>query len=220
MKVIVISPHPDDETLGAGGSLLKLGHTGNQIYWLNITDVKMLGRGYDKAFIEKRKIQIEKINEYFGFEEFFNLQFPPAELNDGVKGELINAIGSIFDKVKPDWVILPDYNDAHTDHKYVFEAAYACSKIFRRSYIRRIMTMEIPSETNFGMPYDTFKPNLYVDITNYLEKKMEALRIYDTEMGTPPFPRSEEAIKAQAIIRGVEAGTLYAEAFQVLKEIE
>lgn len=219
MKVIVISPHPDDETLGAGGSLLRLRDARNKIYWLNITDVKMAREGYDEFFIEKRKMQIDKINKYFGFEDFFNLQFLPSELEDGIKGELINEIGSIFDKINPDCIILPDYNDAHSDHKYVFEAAYACSKTFRRSYIKIILTMEIPSETNFGLPYNMFKPNLYVDITDYFDKKMDALRIYDTEMGNPPFPRSEEAIRAQATIRGIEAGVLYAEAFRVIKEI-
>lgn len=219
MKVIVISPHPDDETLGAGGSLFKFKDTGNQIYWLNVTDVKIAGERYNENFIEKRKRQIDKINRCFNFEDFFNLQFSPTDLNDGVKGELINAIGSIFDKINPDCIILPDYNDAHSDHKYVFEAAYACSKIFRRSYIKKILTMEIPSETNFGMPYDMFKPNFYVDITDYFDKKMNALQIYDTEMGGSPFPRSAEAIRAQGTIRGIEAGVLYAEAFRVIKEI-
>ena len=219
MKIMVISPHPDDETLGAGGSLLKLKHLGNKIYWLNITDANS-GGGYDNAFLEKRKIQIERIEKYFGFSDFINLKFPPTELNDNIKGELIKAIGEAFDKVKPDCIILPDYNDAHSDHKYTFEAANACSKIFRRGYIKRILTMEIISETNFGMPQDVFKPNLYIDITDYFDKKAEALSIYDTEFGQMPFPRSIEAIKAQAVIRGTEAGVLYAEAFRVIKEIE
>lgn len=216
---MVVSPHPDDETLGAGGSILKLRDSGNEMYWLNITDVQA-GEGYSESFIEKRKIQIDEIRNYFSFNEFINLQFPPANLNDSIKGELINSIGRAFEQIKPDCIILPDYNDAHSDHKYVFEAAYACSKIFRRSYIKRILTMEIISETNFGMPYNSFKPNLYIDVTDYFDRKIEALRIYDTELGSLPFPRSIDAVKAQAIIRGTESGVLYAEAFRVIKEIE
>lgn len=217
-KIMVISPHPDDETLGAGGSLLKLRDAGSQIYWLNITDVKP--GGYNDSFILNRKIQIKKNNAYFGFDGFINLRFQPATLNDSIKGELIGEIGVAFDRIRPDCIILPDYSDAHTDHKYVFEAAYACSKIFRRSYIKRILTMEIPSETNYGMPYNAFTPNLYIDITDFLDKKLDAMRIYDTEMGTWPFPRSEKAIEAQALVRGAEAGVMYAEAFRVIKEIE
>lgn len=219
MKIMVISPHPDDETLGAGGSILKLRDLGNEIYWLNITDVDTGGE-YTREFIEKRKTQIDKIKNYFSFNEFINLKFPSANLNDSIKGDLIMNIGESFDRIKPNCVILPDYNDAHSDHKYVFEAAYACSKIFRRSYIKRILTMEIISETNFGMPHDTFKPNLYIDITDYFDRKKEALNIYDTELGNLPFPRSIDAVRAQAVIRGTESGVLYAEAFRVIKEIE
>ena len=147
MKIMVISPHPDDETLGAGGSLLKLSNLGNEIYWMNVTDAGM-GEHYSADFVKKRRIQINRIKQHYVFDRFINLRFPPAELNDGIKGELINSMGRVFDEMKPECLILPDYNDAHSDHRYVFEAAYACSKIFRRSFIRRILTMEIISETN------------------------------------------------------------------------
>ena len=70
------------------------------------------------------------------------------------------------------------------------------------------------------MPQDWFKPNLYIDITDYYDRKVEAAGIYDSELGQLPFPRSFEALKAQAVIRGTEAGVLYAEAFRVIKEIE
>lgn len=219
MKILVVSPHPDDETLGAGGSILKLRSAGNELYWLNITNVKTK-YGWEREFVEKRQTQIERIREYFAFDGFINLEFPPAGLNDNNKSELINAIGDTFDRIKPNCIILPDYNDAHSDHRYVFESAFACTKVFRRSYIRRTLTMEIPSETNFGMPNDVFHPNLYMDITGYLDKKIEAFSVYDTELGDLPFPRSIEAIKSQATVRGTEAGVLYAEAFRVVKEIE
>lgn len=218
-KIMVISPHPDDETLGAGGSILKLRDTGNKIFWLNVTDIKE-GEDWDDALVMKRKYQIKQIREFYGFDDFINLRFPPARLNDCMQGELINAIGQVFDAIQPECIILPDYNDVHSDHKYVFEASYSCSKIFRREYIKRILTMEILSETNFGKPYDVFKPNLYIDITDYLDRKMIALNLYDTELGSHPFPRSPEAVKAQAVLRGTQAGTVYAEAFRVIKEIE
>ena len=184
-----------------------------------MTDVKA-EYGWERSFVEKRRIQINQAKEYYGFHEFINLQFPPAQLDDRNKSMLIEAIGGIFDRVKPDCIILPDYNDAHSDHKYVFEAACAGSKTFRRGYIKRILTMEIASETNFGKPDGLFHPNLYIDISDYMDRKLEALRIYDTELGELPFPRSAEAVKSQAVVRGIEAGVLYAEAFRVIKEIE
>lgn len=220
MKVMVISPHPDDETLGTGGTILKIRDSGNQVYWLNNTDVKS-GEEYSCDFIKKHKNRIDRIREYSGFDGFINLKFSPANLNDIIKGELIHEIGKVFDRVEPNCIILPDYNDAHSDHKYVFEAAYVCSKIFRRGYIKRILTMEeILSETNFGMPQNMFKPNLYIDISNYFDRKIQALNIYNTELGDLPFPRCIDAVKAQAIMKGTESEVLYTEAFRVIKEIE
>lgn len=223
MNIMVVSPHPDDETLGAGGSILKLKALGSQVYWLNITDVtenteKKIYGGRDD-FINKRKVQIDKIIKHYQFDGFINLKFSPAQLNDQIQGDLICAIGKVFDEIKPECLILPDYNDAHSDHKYVFEACYVCSKIFRRNFVKKILTMEILSETNFGKPYDIFKPHFYIDITDYMDKKLEAVTIYDTELGELPFPRNLEAVRALALLRGTEAGGLYAEAFRVIKII-
>lgn len=219
MRIIIVSPHPDDETLGAGGSILKLKDKGNELYWLNVTDIKE-EFGWGKEIVNKRKRQLIKIEEYYKLNGFINLHFPSTGLTSVTQRDLIESIGRIFDEVRPDCIVLPDYSDAHSDHRYVFDAAYACSKIFRRNYIKRILTMEVASETNFGMPWDVFHPSLYIDITEYIEQKLEVLSIYDTELGKTSFPRSLEFVRAQALMRGTEAGVMYAEAFRVIKMIE
>lgn len=218
MRVLVVSPHPDDETLGAGGTLLRLKEENHQIYWLNITDVSE-ECGWDAEFVEKRTKQIKKICQFYGFEKSYNLKFPPAQLEKMGMGELIGQINQCINDIQPQWIILPDYNDAHSDHKIVFECCMACTKSFRCSSVRRITTMEILSETNFGKPYDKFEPTFYVDISNVLEKKIEAMEIYDSEIGEHPFPRSKVAINSLAMLRGIEAGVVAAEAFRTIKEI-
>ena len=77
--------------------------------------------------------------------------------------------------------------------------------------------MEIVSETDFGKPDNPFYPNCYIDITDYMDSKITALKIYDTELGVPPFPRSIENITALATFRGSAAGVKYAEAFRMIK---
>lgn len=218
MKVLVVSPHPDDETLGAGGTLMRLKEENHRIYWLNITDVDEED-GWSAEFIEKRKEQIKKITDFYSFDAAYNLKFAPAKLERVNMAELIDGIKRCINEVKPEWVILPDYNDAHSDHKVVFEACLACTKSFRCPSVKRLTTMEILSETNFGKPYHKFEPTFYVDVSNTWKKKIEAMRIYDTEMGEHPFPRSEKAIESLAILRGGEAGVSAAEAFRVIKEI-
>lgn len=201
MRVMVVSPHPDDETLGAGGTLLKLKKHGHNIYWLNITDMKP-EYGWSEEKIAYRQNQIERVKKYFGFNGFYNLQLPPAGLTRIDEGEIINRIREVFNEVKPEWLMIPGQYDAHSDHHVVYNCCMACAKTFRAPYIKRITTMEIVSETDFGFQNEKFQPNLFIDITDELEGKIEAMRIYDTEIEEVPFPRSLENIRALAVNRG------------------
>lgn len=218
MNVLVVSPHPDDETLGAGGTILRLKEEGNKIFWLNITGMTK-GGIFSEEMQERRKEQLKNIEDFYKFEGTYNLNLPTAQLDSYNTSDAIDKIREVFTKVQPEMLILPDYNDAHSDHKKVFEWCYSCSKVFRFPYIKKIMTMEIVSETDFGKPENPFVPNFYVDITEYLEEKINALNIYDTELGEPPFPRSIEHVKALATVRGAAAGVKYAEAFRMIKYI-
>ena len=219
MKMAIISPHPDDETLGAGGTLLKYKAEGHQVYWINVTDAKESAQ-YSSDTLIHRKQQIQRICNLYNFDGFYNLSFEPTKLDEINQGELIEALSSCIKAIKPEILFLPDLNDAHSDHYYVFKSAMVCTKIFRYPFIKKVLSMEILSETDFGNPYQSFVPNYYVDISDYLERKIEAMKIYDTEIGTPPFPRSIEAIRSLATIRGATSGVRYAEAFHVIKIIE
>ncbi|MBR0090941.1 MAG: PIG-L family deacetylase [Lachnospiraceae bacterium] len=212
MRILVVSPHPDDETLGAGGTLLKMKKEGHQIFWLNITDIK-LEDGWEDARIQHRQSQIEAIRSFFGFDGFFNLKYPPTRLRGLEEGELIASIRSVFEVIKPEWLMIPGQYDAHSDHHVVYNCCMACAKSFRAPYIRRITTMEILSETEQGYQFEKFSPNLFVDISNEMEGKLEAMRIYDTEIEDTPFPRNIDGIQSLARFRGGRIFVDYAEAF-------
>lgn len=219
MKIVVVSPHPDDESLGAGGFIIKHKKAGDQVFWINVTDVEE-NQGWDNGFVTKRKEQIKRICSLYKFDGFYNLGFVPATLDSYSRGELISSFGKCIQEIEPDWVVLPNPDDAHTDHLVVYEVGMACTKIFRYPSVKKIMTMEILSETDFSKSGKTFSPNYYVDISEFIDGKLEALNIYDTEMGKRPFPRNIEAVKALALLRGGSAGCNYAEAFKIIKEID
>ncbi len=218
-KILIVSPHPDDETLGAGGALLKYKENNNQIYWLNITNIKE-EYGYSRETIQERQEQIKKVRNMYGFNDFFDLELRPAYLEQYESGEIIGKISKIINKIKPDTIILPNRTDVHSDHKMVFDWCYSCTKIFRYPYIKRILTMEILSETDFAFPDNAFIANYFVDITDYLEEKIKIMKIYNSEIGQHPFPRSIDGIEALAKLRGISAGTKYAEAFKIIKFID
>lgn len=219
MKIVVVSPHPDDESIGAGGFIIKHKKAGDQVYWINITDVEE-NQGWSKEFIKRRRSQIEQINKYYEFDGFYNLKFRPAFLESIDKGEIIGAFGKVIEEIEPDWLLLPNPTDAHTDHLITYEVGMSCAKIFRYPSVKKVMTMEILSETDFSKTGEAFSPNLFVDITDFMDAKIEALKIYDTEFSEPPFPRNYEAIRALALLRGGTSGCKYAEAFKIVKEIE
>lgn len=219
MNILVVSPHPDDETLGAGGSLQRLERNGHQTFWLNVTDISEQ-LGYKAEQVKAREKQIEKIKRFYKFTDFYNMKLDTTRLDQYEDRVIIKKISDYFNEIKPEWIFLPDYNDAHSDHKTVFDWVYACTKVFRNSSIKRIMTMEILSETNFGRPENPFSPNFYIDISDYMDQKIEAVQIYESEIEAHPFPRSIEVIKSLGILRGSEAGKFYAEAFRVIKIIE
>lgn len=218
MRYLIVSPHPDDETLGAGGSLLRLEKEGNDIFWLIVTEgTKEIG--WSEEMIEVRNKEIKKVSEAYRFSGVEKMKLPAAGLDQLQTGSIIKDIKGYILDIAPETVIIPDRNDAHSDHKIVFDSCMSAMKVFRCPSVKKILTMEILSESNFGNPYRHFEPNLYMDISDYLDRKCEILSIFKSEIGAHPFPRSMESVRAIATLRGAEAGCRYAEAFHVIKEI-
>ena len=219
-NILIVAPHPDDETLGCGGTIAKAVARGDSVYWLIVTCMEE-GVGFSKNQIEKRRLEIQQINRLYQFKDMIQLNFPAANLNEGNKGKLIEQVGDFVDRLKIHTIYLPYKNDIHSDHKFVYEAIIAVSKWFRHKSVKRILCYETVSETNFSSNGigEAFSPNVYEDITSTLNDKLLAMNVYSSEIGEHPFPRSIEAIKALAVLRGSECGCIYAEAFMLLKEI-
>ncbi|WP_428260215.1 PIG-L deacetylase family protein [Gallibacter sp. Marseille-QA0791] len=219
MSILVISPHMDDETLGAGGTILKYTDAGEKVYWLNISNTKE-EYGYSEELCRKREKRYYEVIRRLHITDAVDFKLQPAHLEKYDTGEIINKIGNIVDRIKPEIIITTSPGDVHSDHKTVFSWAKAFSKSFRNPWLKKFLLMEIVSETDFALPMGSFIPNYFVDISDFLEDKIEALKIYEGEMGEHPFPRSVKNIKALAVNRGTIAGTKYAEAFMLLRCIE
>lgn len=219
-NVLVAAPHPDDEAIGCGGMLLKHRARGDAVHWLIFTDMTP-EQGYDAARRQARETEIETAADHFGMASVCRLGFPTAGLDVVPLGEMVGRIADIFKEIKPETVYVPFPGDAHSDHRIAYDCVTACTKWFRAASVRRILAYEALSETDItprlGGP--VFQPNIYEDITAYLEGKLAALDIYQGEMGAAPFPRSAEIVRAKAMVRGAEAGFSAAEAFMLVKEI-
>jgi LmbE family N-acetylglucosaminyl deacetylase len=221
MKVIVISAHPDDETLGAGGTLLKHKANGDEIYWLIVTNV-FEHQGFTRERVESRQKEIERVAGLFGFTETFSLDYPTMTLSGESLLTLVPDISNVFSKVEPEIVYTLNRSDAHSDHRILSEAVMACTKSFRYPYIKRVLMYECLSETEFApaFPEKAFIPNYFVDISEYMDEKLRIMSVFESELAPHPFPRSFDNIKALAHYRGATAGVQYAEAFQLVKYLD
>ena len=221
MRTLIVAPHPDDELLGCGGTLLRRVSEGGVVGWLLMTAVTKASFWTD-ALINERNLEIDKVRQglSIALPHFYALNFPTTELDQISMATLVGEISNVFSDFEPNEVLLPHPGDVHSDHRVAFEAASACTKWFRYPSVKRVMTYETLSETEFGLnPVEkSFRPNLFVNISEQLDFKLNLLSIYKSELGEHPFPRSLDSIRALALLRGAQMGTNAAEAFQLLRD--
>jgi LmbE family N-acetylglucosaminyl deacetylase len=218
--VAVVAPHPDDETLGCGGTLLKHLSQGDHVHWIIFTGIST-EQGFSEERVRSRNDEIARVAAAYGFAGTHRLDFPTMQLDRLPMADLIGALSPVVSRLGVHTLYIPYRNDAHSDHAAVFDACAACTKTFRYPSIRSVRAYETLSETEYGIkPEDAgFRPNLFVDVTGFIERKLSIMSMYAGEMAPFPFPRSDVALRAQAQLRGSQCGAHAAEAFMLLKEI-
>ena len=215
-RVLIVAVHPDDETLGCGGTLLRHKASGDEIHWIICTSCDSKDKTY-----ESRKKEIAEVSKLYDFNSVHNLDLKATSVDEYSTFDLVNKFSKIINQVQPNIIYLPFKGDVHSDHRKIFEASYSCTKSFRYPYIKKIYMIETISETEFApsLKQDSFIPNTFIDISNYIEEKIKIMNVYKSELGQHPFPRNEKNIRALATVRGATAGCDYAESFILLKEI-
>lgn len=219
-KILFVAVHPDDETLGCAGTILKHRDQGDEIYWMIITSIRNHPNNYPLDVVLKRDRTIKAVAEAYGFNAVVELNVPTTLVDKFDLGVLVSKASGFIDEIKPDVVYMMHEHDVHSDHRVSFATIYSCLKSFRHPFIKQIYTFEALSETEFAVSTasNAFVPNVFVDITDYIDKKLEIMSMYETEVMEEPYPRSLSSIKALARVRGSRAGVMYAEAFQLLYE--
>jgi LmbE family N-acetylglucosaminyl deacetylase len=219
-KILVISVHPDDETIGCGGTLLKHKENGDELNWLIITMPKQ-EYGYSNSQVEAEEQQVKKVQEKYDFKNVFNLGFKPAGINYDIFSDLISAISDVMNKLMPEVVYMINRSDIHTDHQIAARAILSCTKSFRYPFIKKVLMYECLSETEIAPQFqeNIFIPNVFCDITKYMDDKIDTLNIFQTELQESPLPRNEESVRALARYRGCSACVQYAEAFMLVRDI-
>lgn len=218
-NVLIVAPHPDDEVLGVGGTLLRHLAEGDAVHVVICTKGEHERFGAEQ--VERVQEEARRVHAFLGVTSSHFLDLPAARL-DTIPGSDINdALGKVFARIKPNIVYAPHPGDVHRDHQLVFQAVMVCARPGGGEAPRRIQTYETVSETDwYAAPMTpAFVPNVYVDISSFIDRKLEACAMYESQLRPAPHQRSLEALRALSITRGHAMGMRHAEAFTLIRQI-
>ncbi len=218
--VVVIGAHPDDEILGAGGTLARHVQAGDEVHAVVVADGA--GSRYPDEMMGALEKDARRAAETIGFASLRLQALPDQRLDTVPFIELTQLIESVLDELGPQLVYTHFPADVNADHGLVARAAWTACRPYYRPGLRRFAVFETPSSTEWAWPAgDTaLQPNYFADITATLDTKIAAMECYESELRDYPHPRSGRALRERAAFWGSQAGRAAAEPFRILREIE
>jgi len=218
-RILVIAPHPDDETLGAGGTIAKYSEQGHEVTVLVVSG--HLPPLYSR---EDYEITVEEARKAFvllGVVDSRFLEIPATMIGDQPVHVTNASIGDVVKEIAPHVVLCP-FPDRHVDHRVVFESVMVATRpVAAGRGIELLAAYEALSETHWNAPHiePNFVPNWIVDITGQIQRKLAAVACYQSQIPAFPGARSIEAVNALATLRGTQAGFAFGEGFHVIRMI-
>ena len=215
MKILVYAPHNDDEVLGAGGTIAKFADEGHEVYVCEVTSGPNPGR------VKLIQEEAKSAHAILGVKDTFFLDLPVVELKNLPASELNKKILDITKLVQPDIAFIPHKGDMHRDHYEVAMAAMVALRPIEFPNLKAIYAYETLSETEWNIQTgdNLFVPNVWVDISDYIDKKIQAMECYQSQLQEFPKPRSVKGIKALSEYRGSNVCKSYAEAFMLIRQL-
>lgn len=218
-RVLAIAPHPDDEILGCGGTLARLVEEGGEVTIAIATTGKQ--PTFPPQQVERVQQELRHAHAIIGVTDTRFLDLPAAELDTLPARECNAPFAELTEAVRPDTLLLPFVGDIHLDHQLTFLAAMVAARPRHGSAPRQILCYETVSETNwYAAPITpAFVPNVFIDISSTLEKKLEAFGAFGSQVRQFPDERSPETLRALATVRGSAVHLEAAEAFMHVRSI-
>lgn len=218
-NVLVVVSHPDDEVLGIGGTILKHIKDGDKLSILILGDGEQ-SRDFN-VDVEKRKEQAKKASELLGVTDLFLEKLPDNQFDSLPLLKIVKIVENYLSEVKPKIIYTHNPHDLNIDHQITFNAVLTACRPIPSFFVKKILAFECPSSTEWQIKDKThnFCPTVYSNITEFIDKKIEILRTYEDELKEYPHSRSEKGIKILAQYRGMEVGCEYAEAFQLIRNL-
>jgi len=222
-SVLVVAAHPDDEVLGCGATIARYAAEGRAVSVL-ILGAGVAARGAGSASQsrsrEKLLAESDKANKILGVRKVYRADFPDNRFDTVALLDVVKAIEAVKAKVKPALVMTHHAHDVNVDHQVAFRACLAAFRPQPGEAARELRSFFVLSSTDWQAPSPAFAPNLYVDASLTIEKKVRALEAYKSEIRAYPHPRSAKGVRIESQRAGLRVGLAAAEAFEVMRRIE
>jgi len=218
-RVLIIAPHPDDETLGLGGTISKFIQQGHEIHVLIVSG--HLPPLYSREDYDITVAEAYNAFDVLGVKNSTFLEIPATQIGDIPVHKLNKKFSDIVNSFKPQMVFCP-YPDRHIDHRIVFESTMVATRpVGIGRGIEILGAYETLSETHWNAPHiePNFTPNWVIDISDFIDNKVKALELYKSQISNFSGPRSSEAVRALAHFRGTQAGFAYGEGVHIIRKI-
>jgi LmbE family N-acetylglucosaminyl deacetylase len=212
--VLVVGAHPDDEVLGAGGTMARHAAAGEAVHVLVVTE-GTTQQYDDEDLIEEKRRDARACADRLGVTGVHFGDLPDMRLDDVAHVEVNAVVEAVVDEVGPDVVYTHSRREVNRDHVAVHDSTLVATR--PGSGVSTVLAYETPSSTEWSPRMAGFEPDLFVDIGDHLDAKIEAFEAYETEVREYPHPRSAESLRAVAKARGAACGAHAAEAFDVLR---
>ena len=221
-NILILSPHADDEILGCGGFISKYSKKNYHISVLILTNAnKGAPEIYSPDDINRIRNEAKIANDFVGTKKLFFENLPALNLNNYPIYKITNIINKFILDINPEIVLIPSANDIHDDHKIIFKAAKVSMRPNKKNNLKKILSYEVLSETEWNENGKSFNPNYFVSLDKSdIDRKVKAFLKYRSQVKEFPHPRSKEAIVNLSKVRGSQAFMKYAEAFKVEKIID
>jgi|TARA_B110000116_G_C16702372_1_gene520469 LmbE family N-acetylglucosaminyl deacetylase len=215
-KAIIIAPHPDDETLGVGGTIKRMINESVKVSVLIVSG--HMPPLYKITDYKKTLEESKKVFKYLGVKDYEFLNIPATKVNEISVAELNGKISKFVNKRNPDTIFAP-FPDRHIDHRIIFDSSIVASRPVKNNSPKNVLLYETLSETHWNVPTaePSFIPDLFINIDSEIKNKLLALKLYKSQINKKNPSRSIEAAKALAKFRGSQNGCNYAEAFKVAR---
>jgi LmbE family N-acetylglucosaminyl deacetylase len=216
-RVLIVSPHPDDETLGAGGAAAKFVSMGSEVSVLTVSG--HLPPLYDRQAYETTVEEALRAFAVLGVSWHRFLEIPATMVGQEPVHKLNERISSAVVELEPEVVLCP-YPDRHIDHRVIFESVMVATRpVGAGAKIEILAAYETLSETHWNAPHiePNFVPNWVIDISRFLDKKLQALGCYRSQISGSLSPRSIDAVEGLAKFRGSQAGFVAGEGFHIIR---